>query len=69
MIDVNRGLAEGGYEARILLQMHDELVLEAPKDEVEAVSALLKETMEGAYTLDPALKVDLGAGDNSLDLR
>ena len=69
MIDVHRRLAEGGYQARMLLQVHDELVLEAPEDEVEAVSALLKETMEGAYPLDPALKVDLGTGDNWLEVK
>jgi DNA polymerase-1 len=69
MIHVHRRLREGGYRARMLLQVHDELVLEAPSEEVDAVSELLTVTMEEAYPLDPALKVDLGSGANWLEVK
>jgi len=69
MFRVQRALAEGGYQARLLLQVHDELVLEAPEDEVDRVAGLVRETMEGAYDLDPALKVDVGVGANWLEVK
>jgi len=59
-----RALNAGGYRARILLQVHDELVLEVPEDELTAVGRLVKETMEGAYELKAKLKVDMEAGPN-----
>ena len=49
------------------LQVHDELVLETPEDEVERVAAVVKETMEGAYKLDAPLKVDMEYGPNWFD--
>ena len=64
MIRIHDALRAGGYRTRMLLQVHDELVLEAPEDEVEAVAAMVKEIMEGAYPLDPPLKVDVGFGRN-----
>jgi DNA polymerase-1 len=50
----------------ILLQVHDELVLEAPAEEVEAASTLVREKMEGAVSLDVPLVIDIGIGDNWL---
>jgi DNA polymerase-1 len=64
MIRIHAALAAGGYRARLLLQVHDELILEAPKTEVEAVEGLVKVEMEAAYSLDPPLKVEIGAGRN-----
>ncbi|MCX7707163.1 MAG: DNA polymerase I [Anaerolineae bacterium] len=64
MIRLYRALNAGGYCARIILQVHDELVLEVPEDELIAVARLVKETMEGAYQLRAALKVDMEAGPN-----
>ena len=58
-----------GFEAKMLLQVHDELVLEAPLSEVEAVSRLVKEEMEGVYQLKVPLVVDVGAGDNWRDAK
>jgi DNA polymerase-1 len=49
--------------------VHDELVLEAPTDEVEAVSALVQRHMEGAAELTVPLVVDVGVGDNWLDAK
>jgi DNA polymerase-1 len=62
-------LQDEGYRARMLLQVHDELVLEVPDAELAAVGQLTKEVMEGAFTLDAPLKVDLEAGTNWRDLK
>jgi len=64
MIALHRRLQEGGYRARLTLQVHDELVLEVPREELATVARLVEETMEGAYELRAALKVDLEAGPN-----
>jgi DNA polymerase-1 len=64
MIDVTEALAESDLTADVLLQVHDELVLEVPEDEVEATSELLERKMEEATDLDVDLDVDLKVGDN-----
>jgi DNA polymerase-1 len=69
MARIHRALAEGSFAGRLLLQVHDELVLEAPQDEVERVAALVKEHMEGAAELKVPLVVDVGVGDNWLDAK
>jgi DNA polymerase-1 len=51
-------------KARVLLQVHDELVLEVPRDEVDAVVPIVRETMEGALKLDVPLTVDIKVGDD-----
>jgi DNA polymerase I len=68
MIRLHRQLREGGYRARILLQVHDELVLECPEQEVGAVVALARENMQSAYSLRVPLKVDVEVGPNWRDL-
>lgn len=62
MIDVYRKLKEGRFQSRILLQVHDELVVEAVKEEESAVAALLKTTMEGAALLKAPLQADVHIG-------
>ena len=62
MLDLSRGLEEGGLRSRLLLQVHDELVLEVPEDEVERTSDLVRTTMEGVYPMDVPLKVDIAVG-------
>ena len=69
MARLHRALAAGGFKARLLLQVHDELVLEAPVAEVDAVSALVREHMEGAASLSVPLVVGVGVGDNWLDAK
>ncbi|MBN1179708.1 MAG: DNA polymerase I [Anaerolineae bacterium] len=64
MLNLYRAIWERGLAARMILQVHDELILEVPQAECEVVSALVREVMEGAYPLDAPLKVDLKAGDN-----
>jgi DNA polymerase-1 len=59
MIDFDAVLCEQNLKSKMVLQVHDELIIEAPEDEVEEVSALLKKTMEKAILLDVPLKVDV----------
>lgn len=64
MIRVAGALKGGHFKSRILLQVHDELVLEAVNEEIEAISALLQKEMEGAADLKAPLKVDIHVGKN-----
>ncbi|MEN9937275.1 MAG: hypothetical protein RLZZ387_3854 [Chloroflexota bacterium] len=64
MIDVDRELRERSLATRLLLQVHDEIILEAPNAEVDEVVQLVCEKMEGAYQLRVPLKVDVEAGTN-----
>ncbi len=63
-VNLYRALREQGLRTRMILQVHDELVVEAPDEEVETVSALMREVMESAYELDVPLKADLEVGQN-----
>ncbi len=58
-----------GYETKMLLQVHDELVLEAPPAEVDEVSKLVKQEMESVYQLEVPLLVEVGIGDNWRDAK
>ena len=62
MIRVQRRLADEGLKSRLLLQVHDELVCEVPTAEIDAVTAVLREEMAGAYALDVAMDVSVGVG-------
>jgi DNA polymerase I len=64
MIRVDQGLRSSGLHARLLLSVHDELLLELPRDEVAPVAALVRETMEGALPLAVPLVVDVKVGDD-----
>jgi DNA polymerase-1 len=64
MVEIHRRLREEGRGARLVLQVHDELLLEVPETEITAVRELVREEMTGAYPLDPPLAVDIGAGDD-----
>jgi DNA polymerase-1 len=64
MIRLPGRLSEAGSKARLLLQVHDELVLEVPRSEVESVAPIVRETMEGALKLDVPLTVDVKVGDD-----
>jgi DNA polymerase-1 len=68
MLWLERELRERGLESKMLLQVHDELVLEAPEAEVEAVKALLKECMEGAHKLSVPMEVEVSVGGNWRDM-
>ncbi|MDR3763183.1 MAG: DNA polymerase I [Acidobacteriota bacterium] len=68
MIRLDRELTSRKLKARMLLQVHDELVLEAPNGEVDEVKALLKECMEGAYQLRVPMEVEVSVGTNWRDM-
>jgi DNA polymerase-1 len=63
MINVAKKLKEGGYQAKLVLQVHDELLIDCPITEVEPVSKLLKEEMENAVSLKVPLTVEVGVGE------
>ena len=67
MIDLDRELDAGGYSARLLLQIHDELVLEVPLEELDAVRDLTIATMQSVAQLGVPLKVSYGIGPTLAD--
>ena len=69
MVAIHRALPAAGLEARLLLQVHDELVVEAPTAEAERAGALVREHMEGAAELSVPLVVEVGIGENWVDAK
>ncbi|MGY5351438.1 DNA polymerase I [Wenyingzhuangia sp. IMCC45533] len=67
MIDIQKALEEGDYKTKMLLQVHDELVFDMHKEEVEILKPLIVSKMENAYKLNVPLVVDTDMGDNWLD--
>ncbi|HEX5828218.1 MAG TPA: DNA polymerase I [Candidatus Limnocylindrales bacterium] len=64
MIRTDRALREGGFRATVVLSVHDELLLEAPRDEVDRLVPVLREAMEGALPLSVPLTVEVKVGDS-----
>ncbi len=64
MVRIHKRLRDEGRSARLVLQVHDELLVEAPDAEVSTVKELVRAEMCEAYPLDPPLAVDVGAGDD-----
>lgn len=64
MTGVNRRLKEKQMKSRLVLQVHDELLIEAHRSELDEVKTILKEEMENAASLDVPLEVDMHTGDN-----
>ncbi len=62
MIAVDRALRDGGFEAKLILQVHDELIVEAPEAEAEAVRDLLRRCMEDVMRLSVPLRTDISIG-------
>ncbi|MFQ6113921.1 MAG: DNA polymerase I [bacterium] len=67
MINIWRKLQEKGLQTKMIMQVHDELVFEAPNSELQEVKTLVKGEMEGAIKLDVPIKVDIGVGPNWLE--
>ena len=67
MINIFAKLEEGNYKTKMLLQVHDELVFDVYKPEMESIKILVKTEMENAYKLDVPLNVDLGIGNDWLE--
>jgi len=64
MLRLHARLREESLRARMILQVHDELVVETPREELDTVIALIREAMEGAFELRVPLKVDVEVGEN-----
>jgi DNA polymerase I len=62
MVELDRALEDGGFRSRMILTVHDELVLEVPLDERERVEPLVREVMESVCELKVPLVVDVGFG-------
>ena len=66
MINIHHKIKNENWNAKMLLQVHDELVFDVPKTEVDSLSAMVKEEMENAFKLEVPLLVDIGTGNNWL---
>ena len=64
MINLHRIVQERGLKSRMLLQVHDELIFEVPRDEMEAMQSLVRKTMSSAIAISVPLKVDVKSGSN-----
>ncbi|MGN1004690.1 MAG: DNA polymerase, partial [Oscillospiraceae bacterium] len=62
MIRVDQALRDAGLQGRLVLQVHDELIVECPEEEQDTVKALLEREMEGVVSLSVPLTADAGAG-------
>jgi DNA polymerase-1 len=69
MLHVDEEFKRAGLKARMLMQVHDELLVESPEAESEQVSDILRREMEAAVELDVPLVVDVGIADNWMDAK
>lgn len=69
MVDIHRQLGEQGLETLLVLQVHDELVFEAPEAEAGTVAELARREMVAAWQMEPPLEVDVGSGDTWLEAK
>ena len=69
MLKVDEEFRRAGLESRLLMQVHDELLVEVPEREVEKVREILKREMENAVSLDVPLVADVGVGENWMDAK
>jgi DNA polymerase-1 len=67
MINIHKKLSQGDYKSKMLLQVHDELVFDAYKPELEKLKTMVQSEMENAYKLAVPLDVELGVGENWLE--
>src|SRR4029078_1838574 len=69
MVRLHAALLEKGFKSKMILQVHDELVLECPKSEVDAVVPLVHKVMCEAYNLDAPLQVEVKTGLNWQEMK
>jgi DNA polymerase I len=67
MINIHKKLEEGNYKTKMLLQVHDELVFDVYKPELETMKTMIKSEMENAYKIAVPLDVEVGVGENWLE--
>jgi DNA polymerase-1 len=68
MIALDEKLEKGGFKSKMIIQVHDEIVLDCPKDEVLAIKKLVVEAMENAMSLTVPLRVNVASGQNWMEL-
>ncbi len=64
MINIHTRLKRENFKTKMLIQVHDELLFEVPEDEIDVISPIVREEMEGVHALDVPLKVDMNRGRN-----
>jgi DNA polymerase-1 len=69
MVNIHRELNEHGLKAKMILQVHDELIFDTPATEIDRLKELVKRCMENALLLDVPLVVDLKIGNNWYDVK
>ncbi len=69
MVKIYKELRNRNLRSKLILQVHDELIIETHKDELDEVKQLMKDTMENAIKLDVPLKVEIGIGDNWYEIQ
>lgn len=67
MINIHKRFEEENFKSKMLLQVHDELVFDAHKDELETIKPIIKHEMENAFKLSVPLDVEMGIGENWLE--
>ncbi len=67
MINIHKDLRDGGFKTKMTLQVHDELVFDVPKDELEAVKPIIANRMRTAIPMTVPIEVEMGAGNNWLE--
>ena len=67
MINIYNRFEKEGFKSKMLLQVHDELVFDAHKDEVNIIQPIIKEEMENAFKMEVPLDVEIGIGQNWLE--
>ncbi len=67
MINIHKKLSEGNFQSKMLLQVHDELVFDVHKEELDSIKKLVKTEMENAYQFEVPLDVEIGVGQNWLE--
>jgi DNA polymerase-1 len=68
MIEIDRRIRSDGFKSRLIIQVHDEVVLDCPENEVKPVLQMVETAMEGAMKLSVPLKVNSSAGANWMEL-
>ncbi len=69
MVNIRREMVEHGFKAKMILQVHDELIFDSPADEIDRLAELVKRCMENVLVLNVPLVVDIKAGPNWYDVK
>ncbi len=67
MINVSKALKEQGLKSKLIMQVHDELIIDAPQEEITTVAKILKDNMQNVVKLSVPLTVDVNSGKSWFD--